>query len=246
VRLVLCAAEIPDRYSLTLPRGIAVNYEQRLRHCGVGDNRPGLHMAVAAGTTAANGELVITGTESDSPVCDPIPVTVTDPGPASAEVRPPEPAWLSDMDEADARFVSVNGIRTRYFDKGAGEVLLLVHGRQPSSMDGTAWDWQQNFAALAKHFHVYALDRIGQGYTDNPADLDDYKDYYPLVVRHVLGFMEAVGIRRAHLVGHSQGSWPVTRIAIDHPARVASLTLVDGTMGSPLGSAPSGRSTASP
>lgn len=143
------------------------------------------------------------------------------------------PAWQSDMDNADARFVSVDGIRTRYFDKGTGEVLLLVHGGQPSSMDGTAWDWQQNFADLARRFHVYALDRVGQGYTDNPANLDEYKDYYPLVVRHLLGFMDAVGIRRAHLVGHSQGSWPVTRIAIDHPERVATVTLVDGTMVAP-------------
>ena len=26
-------------------------------------------------------------------------------------------------------------------------------------MDGTAWDWQQNFGELSRHFHVYALDR---------------------------------------------------------------------------------------
>lgn len=145
----------------------------------------------------------------------------------------PAPAWQSAMSEADAKYVDVGGVRTRYFDKGRGEALLLVHGGQPSSMDGTAWDWQQNFDELAKHFHVYALDRIGQGYTDHPADLNAYKDYYPLVVRHVQGFMDAVGIRRAHLVGHSQGSWPVTRIALDHPDRVASLTLVDGTMVAP-------------
>jgi 2-hydroxy-6-oxo-6-(2'-carboxyphenyl)-hexa-2,4-dienoate hydrolase len=137
------------------------------------------------------------------------------------------------MTESDARFVEVGGVRTRYFEKGRGEVLLHVHGGQPSSMDGTAWDWQQNFDGLADNFHVYALDRIGQGYTANPANLDEYRDYYPRVVAHVLGFMDAMGIARAHLVGHSQGSWPVTRIALDHPNRVASLTLVDGTMVAP-------------
>jgi pimeloyl-ACP methyl ester carboxylesterase len=115
----------------------------------------------------------------------------------------------------------------------SSSALVLVHGGQPSSMDGTAWDWQQNFDALAGRFHVFALDRVGQGYTANPANLDDYKDYYPLVVRHVLGFIEAMGLKRVNLVGHSQGSWPVTRIALDRPDLVASLTLVDGTMVSP-------------
>jgi 4,5:9,10-diseco-3-hydroxy-5,9,17-trioxoandrosta-1(10),2-diene-4-oate hydrolase len=100
-------------------------------------------------------------------------------------------------------------------------------------MDGTAWDWQQNFATLAERFHVYALDRIGQGYTAHPANMDDYADYYPRVVEHLRGFIRATGLTRVHLVGHSQGSWPVTRIALDEPELVASLTLVDGTMVSP-------------
>lgn len=152
---------------------------------------------------------------------------------AVAFVEPPPPAWLSAMAESDAKYVDINGVRTRYFDKGKGEALLLVHGGQPSSMDGTAWDWQQNFDELSRHFHVYALDRIGQGYTAHPANLDDYQDYYPLVVRHVRGFMDNLGLKKVHLVGHSQGSWPVTRIALDEPDRVASLTLVDGTMVAP-------------
>jgi len=129
--------------------------------------------------------------------------------------------------------VDIAGIRTRYFEKGTGPALLLVHGGQPSSMDGTAWDWQQNFDGLARHFHVFALDRLGQGYTANPANLDDYRDYYRRVVEHVYGFIEAMRLQPVHLVGHSQGSWPVTRIALDHPGRVASLTLVDGTMVAP-------------
>ena len=150
-----------------------------------------------------------------------------------AYAAPLTPRWLSSMDEADAKYVDVGGIRTRYFEKGKGPALVLVHGGQPSSMDGTAWDWQQNFDELAERFHVFALDRLGQGYTANPANLDDYRDYYPRVVQHLYAFIEAMGIGRVHLVGHSQGSWPVTRIALDHPERVASLTLVDGTMVAP-------------
>ena len=326
LRLVLCGTSIPARYRLALPPGIRLVYEQRLRHCGIGDQRPGLQLVLEADGAAVSGALTVSDADQGTAACDAVPVTIPErrllpaatltfdgsrsgramlltveapkgadfsPGcqarlefpqtaglslardpdagatrcstrrlrlpvqaldsrqspakilvpavrwadgsstEAVAYAEPPPPPWLRDMAEPDAKFIQADGVRTRYFDQGTGEALLLVHGGQPSSMDGTAWDWQQNFAELAKHFHVYALDRIGQGYTDNPASLDDYRDYYPRVVQHLLAFMDAAGIRRAHLVGHSQGSWPVTRIALDHPERVASLTLVDGTMVSP-------------
>ena len=152
-------------------------------------------------------------------------------------VTPPEPEWTSSMAESDARFVDIDGIRTRYFESGEGEALVLVHGGQPSSADASAWDWQQNFDALARHFHVYALDRLGQGYTENPQDLDAYADYYPRVAQHVHGFIRAMGIEKAHLVGHSQGGWPVTRIALDHPDLVSSLVIVDSTMMAPASNA---------
>jgi 2-hydroxy-6-oxo-6-(2'-carboxyphenyl)-hexa-2,4-dienoate hydrolase len=152
---------------------------------------------------------------------------------AIAYVEPPKPAFLNSMREDDAQFVDVDGVRTRYFDKGEGEALILVHGGQPSAADFNAWEWQQNFDGLAENFRVIALDRIGQGYTDNPADLDEYADYYPLVVKHLHGFIRALGLERVHLVGHSQGGWPVTRLAMDHPELVASLVIVDSTMVAP-------------
>ncbi len=325
-RLVICSETLPERYRLALPPGVDVRYQQSLRHCAVGDQRPGLHLVLEASAAATSGNLTIADADGGSQACEPLPVHVPDRlllppaalrgeaagltlelrAPAGADLSPsceegpqfppadglslapdpdrtgancstgrlrwpvraldaraqpakvilpavrradggvteavsyapaPSPPWTTTMAEADAKFIEVGGVRTRYFEAGGSgarrEVLLLVHGGQPSSMDGTAWDWQQNFPGLAQHFHVYALDRIGQGYTANPADIDEYRDYYQRVVVHLLGFMDAMGIDRAHLVGHSQGSWPVTRIALDHPGRVASLTLVDGTMVAP-------------
>ncbi len=322
-RLVICAAGLPDAYSLVAPAGLEVSYQQRLRRCGIGDDRPGIHLVVRATDAAQSGVLTLTAGPAAAPVCDAISVSVPErlrlpdaglsrrahhadsplelriKAPAGIDLSaacqggpsiatsdgmmlvavdaarcarstlrwnvapldgrqqpakiilpavkradgtvteavtyavPPAPRWLSAMAEADAKFVDIDGVRTRYFEKGRGETLLLVHGGQPSSMDGTAWDWQQNFDGLAEHFHVYALDRLGQGYTANPANLDDYADYYPRVVAHLHGFMRALGMTRVHLVGHSQGSWPVTRIALDHPDEVATLTIVDGGIVAP-------------
>src|SRR6476646_8286599 len=90
-----------------------------------------------------------------------------------------------------AKFVDVGGIRTRYFDGGTGEPIVLIHGGQwpaTSSADG----WAPVFDQLAEHFHVYVFDKLGHGFTDNPkADADFSMD---AIIRHAYGFIQAVGI----------------------------------------------------
>ena len=141
----------------------------------------------------------------------------------------PPPPWISDMKDSDAKYVDVNGIRTRYFERGSGPALVLVHGGQAGGTSN-AQGWAPNFKYLSKYFHVYALDRIGQGYTEKPRTNEDWENYYSLVVDHVYGFMKAVGIKKAHIIGQSQGGWPVTRIALDHPEMVLSVVNMDSGM----------------
>jgi len=147
-----------------------------------------------------------------------------------AYVTLPEPAWANAMADEDAKFVDVDGIRTRFWDQGTGPALLLIHGGQPTGKGGGALTWLRNFDGLSRQFHVYAIDRLGQGLTDNPKSQADYDAYYERVVDHVWGFINAVGIDRVGLVGHSQGGWPVTRIALDHPDRISCVVNVDGVL----------------
>ena len=62
------------------------------------------------------------------------------------------------------KFVSAGGIRTHYYEKGRGPVVVLVHGGNFGSQDasGNSWTWSRNFDALAKRFHVIAVDKLGQ------------------------------------------------------------------------------------
>ena len=80
------------------------------------------------------------------------------------------------MDFSQAKFVDVDGISTRYFDKGKGETIVLFHGGNFGSHHGAdcAADWNLNFDGLAEECRVVAVDKIGQGYTDNPETDDDY------------------------------------------------------------------------
>lgn len=116
-------------------------------------------------------------------------------------------AIADSLDRQKLHFVDVDGTRTRYYEDGAGEPLVLVHGGNFGS--GYSLDcWSLNFSTLARHFRVYALDKLGQGHTDNPKD-DDYT--FDAVYRHFRGFLEAVGIRG--MLGIPAGARSATPLA---------------------------------
>ncbi|MBI4493999.1 MAG: alpha/beta hydrolase [Chloroflexi bacterium] len=126
----------------------------------------------------------------------------------------------------EPKFVDVAGIRTRYVELGAGEPLVLVHGGQLGSLyclDA----WGLNLEGLARHHHVYAFDKLGQGYTDGPRTEAEYT--MDAIVQHAHGFLQALGVERAHLVGHSRGAYVATRLEMEHPGLAKSLILVDST-----------------
>ena len=128
----------------------------------------------------------------------------------------------------DPRFVDAGGIRTRYFEAGQGEPVVLVHGAQFGYLS-TALDWEPSFDLLARYFHVYAFDKIGQGDSDNPKSDSQY--VIGTTVWHTLEFIRAVGIDSAHLVGHSRGGYTVCRLALEHPEVARSVVSVDsGTL----------------
>lgn len=134
------------------------------------------------------------------------------------------------MPLSDPKYVDVDGIRTRYFEKGEGEPMVLVHGGHMGTFAADlADDWDTNFDALSRHYRVYALDKLGMGFTDNPKTDDGYT--IQAQTDHVSRFMETLGIGPAHLCGHSRGGYLVTRLALQHPEQCRSCIIVDsGTL----------------
>ncbi|WP_374637207.1 acetoin dehydrogenase dihydrolipoyllysine-residue acetyltransferase subunit [Paracoccus sp. (in: a-proteobacteria)] len=112
--------------------------------------------------------------------------------------------------------------RIRYAERaGSGAdtatPVLLIHG-----FGGDLDNWLFNIDALAEGGPVYALDLPGHGQsvkTARPADL-------ALMVDTVIAFMDLLALDRAHLVGHSMGGLIAGQTALDHPGRVASVTLI--------------------
>ncbi|MBM3487841.1 MAG: alpha/beta hydrolase [Alphaproteobacteria bacterium] len=115
-------------------------------------------------------------------------------------------------------YVAVEGIRTRYLRAGTPgrPALIFLHGT-----GGHAEAYCRNLAAHALHFDTFSIDMLGHGYTDKP----DYDYTVPLYVRHVAGFMDAMGLPRASLSGESLGGWVASHFAVTHRDRTEQLVL---------------------
>jgi len=131
------------------------------------------------------------------------------------------------MDFSQAKFIDVDGINTRYFDEGAGETVVLFHGGNFGSPHGAdcAADWDLNFDGLAEACRVIAVDKIGQGYTDNPETDADYT--MARVVAHALRFLDVLDLHDCHIVGHSRGAYLTCRMTLEDPSRIKSNIMVD-------------------
>jgi len=84
--------------------------------------------------------------------------------------------------------------------------------------------WNSVFDSFAEKFHVVALDRLGQGRTGNPAELEGHG--HDASAAHTLAFLKALGTGPFHLVGHDAGAFIATQLAFEHPDLVASVALV--------------------
>lgn len=131
------------------------------------------------------------------------------------------------MNAANAKFVDVNGIETRYFEQGSGEAIVLIHGGVFGSNDfaDCAFDWDLNFDGLARWFRVVAFDKLGQGLTDNPETDSDYT--MAAVMRHAIAFLEALDLRNVHVVGHSRGAYVAARMTLERGDLIKSCIPVD-------------------
>ena len=118
-------------------------------------------------------------------------------------------------------YINAGGVRTRVVEAGDGPPLIFLHGT-----GGHLEAYLRNIEEHAKHFHVYAIDMVGHGYSDMP-DLDygpqDYVDF-------MHDFLDAIGAEKAFISGESLGAQVAAWFAIQHPDRVAKIVMNTGIL----------------
>ncbi len=121
-------------------------------------------------------------------------------------------------------YADVDGIRTRYFDLGSGEPMVLWHGDEFGGLS-SASTWSRNLPGLSRTFRVIAADRLGQGFTANPTSDADYS--VEAVLRHMHAFVRQLGLDRMIVVGQSRGAYFATRLVLEHPELARMLIITD-------------------
>lgn len=109
--------------------------------------------------------------------------------------------------------------RTRFFEAGAGDPVILLHG---AGFNSGGHSWLPNLPALARRFHVYAPDAVGWG----PGDQLESPYSFAYLVDFVREFQDHLGLASSHVVGHSMGGWLASLLAYESPQRVDRLVLV--------------------
>ena len=116
---------------------------------------------------------------------------------------------------------SVKGLPVRAIEAGSGPALIFLHGT-----GGHAEAYMRNIKAHAEHFHVYAIDMIGHGYSGAPDITYDMQVY----VDFMADLLDTIGVQRAFISGESLGASVAAWFALAHPDRVEKIVMNTGTL----------------
>ncbi len=120
--------------------------------------------------------------------------------------------------------VQTNGIELYYEVHGSGKPLVLISG-----LGYSLWQWHRMVPLLAEHFQVVTFDNRGIGQSDKPAG-----PYTAgMLAADTVGLLDALGIEKAIIVGHSMGGFVAQAVALDFPRRVEKLILCSTNFGGP-------------
>lgn len=112
--------------------------------------------------------------------------------------------------------ISIGDCHLFYERHGGGFPVVFVTG-----LSGYAAFWREQIPAFAKEFEVVVHDHRGVGQSDHS------RISYTVerLAADVIGLMDALGIKKAHIVGHSTGGAIAQILAIEHPTRLASVVI---------------------
>lgn len=120
------------------------------------------------------------------------------------------------------RFITVDGVRVHYIDRGKGTPLVLLHGNVVRLEDFVA---SGLIDRLARHFRVIAFDRPGFGHSQRSRDRAWTADAQAALLH---GALSQLGIEQPIVLGHSWGTLVALALALRKGAAVQKLILVSG------------------
>ena len=123
----------------------------------------------------------------------------------------------------DRRWIEVNGVKILTRTGGQGRPLLLLHGHPQTHVI-----WHQVAQQLAKTHTVVMTDLRGYGDSDKPLGNMDHLNYSKRVMsQDQVAVMQQLGFDEFDVLAHDRGARVAHRMALDYPAAVRRLILLD-------------------
>ena len=134
--------------------------------------------------------------------------------------------WLAKKAERSnppiGRFITVEGVRLHYVERGTGIPLVLLHGNGSMIED---FESSGLIALAAKKYRVIAFDRPGFGHSGRPRNTI----WTPAAQADLIAAaLKKIGVQRAIVLGHSWGTLVALALALKHPQDVQALVLASG------------------
>jgi pimeloyl-ACP methyl ester carboxylesterase len=120
------------------------------------------------------------------------------------------------------RFITVDGVRLHYLERGTGSPLVLLHGNGSMIQD---FESSGLVDLAAKTYRVIAFDRPGFGYSERPRSTVWTPEAQADLINAALMQM---GLSQPLVLGHSWGTLVAVALALKYPRSVRALILVSG------------------
>lgn len=114
--------------------------------------------------------------------------------------------------------LTLNHTSIYYESTGQGDPLLLIHG-----LGSSGRDWELQIPHFAERYQVITVDIRGHGQSGKPPGPYSVHQF----AEDVAALLEALAIAPAHVVGISMGGMIAFQLAVNHPALVRTLTIVN-------------------
>lgn len=116
--------------------------------------------------------------------------------------------------------VDVGGLELHCVTQGRGPLVVMLHG-----FPECWYSWRRQIPSLASRFKVVAPDMRGYNESDKPAGVSEYR--MAKLTADIKGLVEALGEKKAHLVGHDWGGVVAWSLAMEYPALVDRLVVMN-------------------
>jgi 2,6-dioxo-6-phenylhexa-3-enoate hydrolase len=129
----------------------------------------------------------------------------------------------------ESKFLNVEGVRLHYQEIGSGYPLVCIHGAGPGASAES--NFKLNTGSFSEKFRVILYDMPQYGKSSKVVLTEPRLKYNARILN---GFMAALGIGKAHIVGNSMGGQVAIKLGLDYPERLDRVVIIGSGVVPPI------------